>query len=433
VGEARRKQAQERADLSGKRTPGSGQIPQSSEITLPQRVLDDISGEFDGYWKLVERVRRSPKDALMNAPARHWQPYCFVPVNVVSGAVFKLLRGRMSSDEVEFKLSNTVRALTAVTAWRMTKGVYTFDPDVLNALVDSDVEDEVPEELLVHLPEWCPYIATPGVEIMPGVGLHGFFAYVDDRAWGNSRPYPPELNFELIVDPARCSGQGLMLASLADPFVFSELTSDDDGLIAAAEEIARTREYLHFHLNVALGQGAFTKALKGEALRISEQCPEGSFAANPSLRDVVAVQFAQMQARLCSLLLYLVSEEPDIPEGASAARDQVRRNDRQGIRNFQAQRIQRWEVGFRIGAQIRAARNAAARASTAGDGTHAAPAPHIRRAHWHIFWKGKKDGSEARHKIARWLPPIPVNVHDVDNDLVPTVHAVQSGRRTRLQ
>ena len=28
-------------------------------------------------------------------------------------------------------------------------------------------------------------------------------------------------------------------------------------------------------------------------------------------------------------------------------------------------------------------------------GTHASPRPHIRRAHWHSFWVGKKDQPDA--------------------------------------
>src|SRR5271157_6628010 len=46
-------------------------------------------------------------------------------------------------------------------------------------------------------------------------------------------------------------------------------------------------------------------------------------------------------------------------------------------------------------------------------GTHASPRPHIRRAHWHSFWVGKKDQPDARSVTLKWLPPIPVNVQGV--------------------
>ena len=56
-------------------------------------------------------------------------------------------------------------------------------------------------------------------------------------------------------------------------------------------------------------------------------------------------------------------------------------------------------------------------------GTHASPRPHIRRAHWHSFWVGKKDQPDARSVTLKWLPPIPVNVTGVD-DLTTTVRDV---------
>jgi hypothetical protein len=49
--------------------------------------------------------------------------------------------------------------------------------------------------------------------------------------------------------------------------------------------------------------------------------------------------------------------------------------------------------------------------------------PHIRRAHWHLFWAGKGRG-EPRVK---WLPPIPVNVTRSAEPTV-TVHPVGAGK-----
>ena len=40
------------------------------------------------------------------------------------------------------------------------------------------------------------------------------------------------------------------------------------------------------------------------------------------------------------------------------------------------------------------------------------PRAHIRRAHWHRFWTGPRDGE--RTPRVKWLPPIPVNVDDLD-------------------
>jgi hypothetical protein len=52
--------------------------------------------------------------------------------------------------------------LAALCAWRMGKGVYRFDPDLLQELWETPVTGEIPGEILLHLPEWCVYLELPG-------------------------------------------------------------------------------------------------------------------------------------------------------------------------------------------------------------------------------------------------------------------------------
>lgn len=79
-----------------------------------------------------------------------------------------------------------------------------------------------------------------------------------------------------------------------------------------------------------------------------------------------------------------------------------------------------WDVGLRIGAALRRAHDAES-SEGAGSGTHARPRAHIRRAHWHTFWTGPRDGDRVAR--VKWLPPIPVNVGD--SDLPATVVPVK--------
>lgn len=48
--------------------------------------------------------------------------------------------------------------------------------------------------------------------------------------------------------------------------------------------------------------------------------------------------------------------------------------------------------------------------------THASSRPLIRRAHWHHFWTGPRDGE--RKLILQWLPPIPVGADDEELPVV---------------
>jgi hypothetical protein len=91
-----------------------------------------------------------------------------------------------------------------------------------------------------------------------------------------------------------------------------------------------------------------------------------------------------------------------------------------GMRMFAAEKPVAWDVAYRLGAAIRHAREAPK--CEPGEGTHASPRAHVRRAHWHAFWTGPKAQPEERKLILHWLPPIPVNVDD--SGVIPTVHPV---------
>ena len=72
--------------------------------------------------------------------------------------------------------------------------------------------------------------------------------------------------------------------------------------------------------------------------------------------------------------------------------------------------IQVWQVGQRIGPELRAA---AARAdSEEGDGGRTVR-PHIRRAHWHRFWVGPSAGD--RRLEMRWVHPMLVGSSDTES------------------
>jgi hypothetical protein len=147
--------------------------------------------------------------------------------------------------------------------------------------------------------------------------------------------------------------------------------------------------------------------------------------------DEISRIAAPLLAKLGMLLLYLVSEKPDISSNVEHAdlRAKVIANERRGIRNFQARQIRKWDVGHRIGANLRAY-EAKIRESGDATGTGLSKRPHVRHAHWHHYWTGAHDRPLERKKLARWLPPIPVNVNDSD-DLVPTKRNVDRKKRKR--
>jgi hypothetical protein len=127
---------------------------------------------------------------------------------------------------------------------------------------------------------------------------------------------------------------------------------------------------------------------------------------------------------LVSLVLYLCSQAAEIKDAQDSKRLPARPQavkTKKGMRLFPPDRPSQWEVGYRLGAAL--TRALSEREPAEPTGTHASPRPHIRRAHWHSFWTGKRDQPDGRTAILKWLPPIPVNVQDVD-ELATTVREV---------
>ena len=109
-------------------------------------------------------------------------------------------------------------------------------------------------------------------------------------------------------------------------------------------------------------------------------------------------------AQLLSLLLWLCSEAPEIGSGSSPT-NPLPKKTRKGIRFFPADQPKVWNVGVRIGAELRKA--IAVSDSTVGaERTSTSPRAHFRRAHWHTY----RIGTGGSDKTLRWLSPILVNL-----------------------
>ena len=108
-------------------------------------------------------------------------------------------------------------------------------------------------------------------------------------------------------------------------------------------------------------------------------------------------------------LAYLCSANADIA-AVYTPRKEKRRN------NAKKRSQATWhEVGYRIGAQLR---NYNRQKSERGEKTGRKVRPHMRRAHWHRFWIGPRDGE--RRLVLKWVAATMVGV-DIEN---ATLHRV---------
>lgn len=107
---------------------------------------------------------------------------------------------------------------------------------------------------------------------------------------------------------------------------------------------------------------------------------------------------------LINALLYLCADNNEIHE--SALTKQTYRPSTHVKNKFSE--VRQWECGYRYGAEVRKIKTASDNEKETS--THASPTSrkpvieHVRRAHWHHYWIGKRNTDE-RKLILHWIPP----------------------------
>ena len=328
----------------------------------PITHLQAAGKKYPAAWKIIERFRadRGQDDFI------DWPDWCYCPMAASYAVVSGGGDGRANLGNLR-----DVSILSAMSAWRVTQTVYRFDADLYASLIATPVE-KLPVELLYRLPQWCVYIETPGItpadDAAAGYEQYGFFAHLEyDANTGN-----PELRLLLDVDHRH---QPLLI-----PVVL--------------------------HLTHTTISDAIQSAL------LSARQASGVNIPLPA-----ATKLAADAAPLVSLLLYLCSAQPDYGDKAPPQNPQPKKT-KKGLRLFPPSRPTVMDVGVRIGAALRAGQNSTAASSATGQG--GSKRPHVRRAHWHLYWTGP---GRSVPKL-NWIPPVGVNL-----DGIPTTTTITPVRR----
>jgi len=347
-----------------------------SDIPRPKRHLIAMSRRYPDAWRLVDEMRADRGTRLPD-----WPEWCFLPA---AGAYAIVSRGRMLSP-LDPEIEDIAR-VAALAAWRVTQGIYRFDPDLYRALRGTPVEGDLPVDIILRLPEWCVYIETPGY-MFGADPLHGFFAHLEHDA--NDRRI--ELRFLL------------------------DFGDDLDDLLPLP---------LHMSGDVAASLAAMAEEANRQAERAGMEIPPEAFTA-PGQMVPYVTPLVSLVLYLCSTAAeYIGDRRPTYPRPVRTKR---------GPRIFPPDQPTVWQTGFRIGAALRRAENERRRSSDEGETTdRRSPRPHIRCAHWHAYWTGPRSEPAKRRVVLHWLPPIPVNVGDLD-DIAPTVRSVKPRKEERRE
>ena len=337
----------------------------------PRQILEATSRQYPGLWKTVDKAR-----SMRGKEIDEWPECCFLPTGFFQ-SVFDRAFGCIENLNERIIVRSEVVKLAALAAWRVTQGIYRFDPDIYEAVQNTPIEGDLPGEVLSHLPEWCIYIETPNLNVM-GEAAFGAWVHID---WADSSEIG---ELRILVDSAHL-----------DPIVL-KLSHE-----SIQEQMERRCEWAvsHGHLNSELAP-LFSKAMAAAAKAI------------------------------VPLVLYLCSQSAEIGDGQRGPANPTPKRIKGGeSRLFPPNGVTTWGVGVRLGAALR---RATQYASTGGGETNARNAPrgHIRRAHWHGFRLGPKktvDGqaictADRMFKV-RWQLPLAINLGDL-SDLPSTIRPV---------
>lgn len=317
----------------------------TSEGTLPavQRVKE-IEARFPRIWRAIDAARM---------PNRRGSP-AWVTLHEVADALRPLwaeeLKRRpvnIPDERIDEQFEADVKSVALYATWRITKGIYRFDPDARQEIERTTFDGPLPASILQCLPEWCVFVERP---IMLGrFNYVGFFAGLVD--------YPSHtcVLFRLVPDKI-----DFPTLTFAIPLNEKPLEETLDKLI------------------MGMSGGNMTSAMPHERM-------EGKSGL-----------FSEVVAPMLALTLFLCADMPqEIPSIVRPHPQRVKR----GARFFAPDRITIREIAFNLGRKIRQHN------SEQQHDTGAQVAPHLRRAHWHTYLYG----AGKRLRKLQWTHAIFVN------------------------
>ncbi len=330
----------------------------------PKLHLEYYSHLYPDAWKQVDTFRAGRGKDLP-----FWPEWCFLPLAgayaIVSGEAAR--QGLDITDlESGMPLIADVGKIGALAAWRVTQGIYRFDPNVYQAVISTPLTGDLPHNILFNLPEWCVYIETPGM-LLSDLPIAGFFAYLEQDA-GDGRK-----ELRIVLDATTEFGKIPQLHGSA----------------------------LH------LGPWPLKESIRLAAEESERQCKiAGLDIDNDLANPEILAQVSKVYEPFVSLLLYICTINSEIGDGTRQPTKPRPKKTKKGPRLFPPNRVTTWDVGVRMGAVLRKAQETVTPEET-GEATpkqRSNPRPHIRRAHWHGYWTGPRDGEQKF--ILKWVPPI---------------------------
>ena len=339
----------------------------------PLKILNYYSRLYPNAWKQADEMRQDRGKGLP-----FWPEWCFLPLagaySIVSSEIYR--QGINKDDKLSIDQVIDVSVIGALAAWRVTQGIYRFDPDVYREVIKTPLTGDLPVDIFLRLPEWCIYVETPGYTMFSGTKLHGFFCFMEYDV----NNYDKELRIML------------------------DLPTDD--------KTVRLPAFL-WNVPIILNDWSLEVA-------IYHTSEKAAIEKNAYFKE--AAEYAKNMASdvscLVSLIIYICSTNSEIGTEAKRPKFPKPKNTKKGHRLFPPYKPNTWDIGVKMGAALRRGKentNQEGIGTSGRVGEAGAPkSPHIRRAHWHTYWTGPRDQPDKRDFHVKWMPPIAVKADTGD-------------------
>lgn len=309
-------------------------------------LLNMTNQRFGFVW---DEIRRFHQDKNYKQNRSAWPKEIFMPYDFWTNCIF----GDDDTDDPFDPRIKDIVILHCLGTWRYTQGIYRFDEDLLHMLWDSKLKGNLPAFLLKRLPQYCVFIETPR-KVFMGKPLEGFFAFLAYHM----KDKETELRLVLKFEAGSNASYTLLLKEKPIHEIIDELRQ-------------RIFDYE-------------PKLLETAGLQTDEESKE----------------YSEGLQSLLSLVFYLCSETPDYTASKTPVRCK-RSKVKGGYKLFCPPGPTIYKVGYMIGRRYRKA------LQEYKEGVGKGLKPHMRKAHWHGFWKGPRKNRQ--RYICHFLAPIEVN------------------------
>lgn len=304
------------------------------------RAQQHLNNASKHYHNAWQQVELMRRDMGVDLPT--WPAWCFLPM----AGWYSIISAEYDVPVLSPQQAQDIANLAAIGTWRYTQGIYRFDEYLRDAIANTIVAGDLPVEVLYRLPEWCIYIEHQGE--YQGAKYAGFWAHLEcDMNDGRHE-------LRLLIDT-------------------------DSGFIPAI---------LH------LGKHTVTEAVDRA---LSEANRQAEIAGTPTLPPAATEQLTTGLHEMISLVLYICSDRPEYNERDARPQRPKPKKTKKGWRLFAPNKPRIWALGAETGEKLRCAK-------TDYPADRKGRSPHIRRAHWHGFWSGPRDGKQKFNY--KWLPPM---------------------------